>query len=78
MSEGPPFEQCFARLEQIVQTLQQGGLPLEEAMALFEEGMSLARLCNQHLAAAELKVTQLQAAFQESVQDQEISPDLLP
>lgn len=74
----PSFEECFARLEQIIQTLQQGGLTLEESLALFEEGMVLARQCGQQLTAAELKVTKLRAAFSEDLpSESEYPPDLL-
>lgn len=63
----PGFEECFQRLQQIVQALQLGGLTLEESLALFEEGMGLARSCSEHLAAAELKITQLRSAFLEDL-----------
>ena len=61
------FEEAFARLEQTVQSLEAGGLTLEEATRLFEEGMRLARMCNERLSAAELKVTRLQTAFGEQM-----------
>ena len=59
------LEEAFQRLEEIVQTLEQGGLPMKDMLALYEEGMSLARCCQQHLKEAELKITQLQALWQE-------------
>ena len=61
------FVEAFARLEQTVQSLEAGGLTLEEATRLFEEGMRLARMCNERLSAAELKVTRLQTAFGEQM-----------
>ncbi len=61
------FEEAFASLEQTVQSLEAGGLTLEEATRLFEEGMRLARMCNERLSAAELKVTRLQTAFGEQM-----------
>lgn len=61
------FEEAFARLEQTVQSLEAGGLTLEEATRLFEEGMRVARMCNERLSAAELKVTRLQTAFGEQM-----------
>ncbi len=57
------FEEAFARLEKTVQALEQGGMPLEEATRLYEEGMLLAKQCNQLLAATELKVTRLRNAY---------------
>ena len=37
------FEDCLARLEQIVGALETGNLPLEESLKVFEEGIALAR-----------------------------------
>ena len=72
------FEESFQRLDHIVQALQQGGLPLEESLALFEEGMAVARRCGEHLSAAELKVTQLRSAFFEEMSSTvDYSPDSL-
>lgn len=61
MDEGLSFEEALERLEKIVQALEQSGLKLEEAVALFEEGMGLLRVCSQRLDAADLKVSQLSA-----------------
>ncbi len=74
----PSFEEGFSRLEQIVQTLQQGGLTLEESLVLFEEGMGLARLCSERLTAAELKVTELRSAFLEDMPSEaDYPPDMM-
>ncbi len=53
------FEEALAKLEETVHRLEEGNLPLDEAVALFEEGTRLAHLCNQQLDSAELKVKQL-------------------
>ncbi len=53
------FEAGFTELEQVVDRLQEGGLTLEESMALFERGMLLARRCGEQLEKAELRVRQL-------------------
>lgn len=50
------FEQSLARLEEIVGALERGDAPLEEALALFEEGATLMKQCGQTLAKAEQKV----------------------
>lgn len=63
----PSFEEVFAKLEETVHTLEAGGITLEEATRLFEEGMRLARVCHQHLSATELKITQLQRSFGEQM-----------
>ena len=61
------FEQSFARLEETVRALKTGRLWLHEATKLFEDGMTLARRCNELLSAAELKVNRLQTAFAEQM-----------
>lgn len=50
------FETAMARLEEIVQGLEQGDLPLEQSLKLFEEGVKLSRICNKRLEEAERKV----------------------
>jgi len=56
-----PFEQAFARLEEAVNALSAGDLPLDEALAHFEAGMKLARHCERLLERAELRVQQVLA-----------------
>lgn len=58
-----PFEQIYARLEEHVNKLEQGGLSLDESIALYEEGMTLARRCQDRLDEAELKITKLKESF---------------
>jgi exodeoxyribonuclease VII small subunit len=43
-------------LEKIVSKLEDGEIPLEESLKLFEEGIRLSRLCNQKLEEAEKRV----------------------
>ncbi|HEY8416564.1 MAG TPA: exodeoxyribonuclease VII small subunit [Limnochordales bacterium] len=50
------FEEALARLEQIVLRIEGGDAGLEEALRLFEEGVSLARLCRQQLDRAEARI----------------------
>jgi len=50
------FEQALTRLEGIVRKLEAGDLPLEEAIALFEEGMHISTFCGRTLSEAERKV----------------------
>ena len=54
------FEAAMARLEKIVRALEGGNAPLDTSLALFEEGVSLVKFCNQKLDAAEQKVKILQ------------------
>ena len=58
MSEGKErFEDRMQRLSAIVETLEKGELPLEEGVALFKEGLLLAKGCREQLAAARNEVS---------------------
>jgi exodeoxyribonuclease VII small subunit len=74
VAEELSFEQALNRLENIVQTLDAGGLTLEEAISFFEEGMELARICGQRLDAAELKISQLQTAVEQEPEKEDKAP----
>ena len=50
------FEERLARLEQVAASLKDGKIPLEEAIALFEEGSKLAKTLEKKLARVERKV----------------------
>ena len=50
------FESAMKALEEIVGKLEAGDLPLEQALALFEEGVQISRFCNSKLDAAERRV----------------------
>ncbi len=50
------FEDALNKLEKIVARLEEGDIPLEESLKLFEEGIRLSRFCNQKLDEAEKKV----------------------
>ncbi len=56
MNDKYTFEQALARLEEIVKGLENGSLPLDKSIELFEEGNALVKLCTQKLDAAEQKV----------------------
>lgn len=53
------FEEALARLEETVRLLESGNVPLDDSLALFEEGIALVRLCNGKLDNAEQKVVKL-------------------
>ena len=57
------FEELYTRLEASVAKLEQGGLSLDESIALYEEGMMLARACQERLDAAEQRITKLHESF---------------
>jgi exodeoxyribonuclease VII small subunit len=50
------FEAALERLEQIVDQLEAGNLPLEESLKVFEEGVGLARRCAKYLDEAEKRI----------------------
>jgi exodeoxyribonuclease VII small subunit len=53
------FEESLKRLEEIVRRMEQGNVPLEESLKLFEEGTALAAGCSARLDEAELRVVRL-------------------
>jgi exodeoxyribonuclease VII small subunit len=55
----PSFEQAVQKLGEIVEKLESGDLPLEESLALFEQGIRLSRDAQARLDAAEKRVEQL-------------------
>ena len=61
------FEQAIARLDETVEALEAGDLPLAEATRFYEQGMKLARVCSEMLATAELRITQIQTAYGEQM-----------
>ncbi|MDA7747049.1 exodeoxyribonuclease VII small subunit [Psychromonas sp.] len=68
--ENMQYEEAIGELEQIVQHLEQGELPLEDALKQFERGISLARSNSQKLQHAQQQVSilmqnDLQAPLQE-------------
>lgn len=50
------FETAMERLEKIVEDLEEGGLPLEQSLDKFEEGIKLSRFCSKKLREAEKKI----------------------
>lgn len=53
------FEQSITRLDEIVKLLERGSVPLEQALAYFQEGTALVKSCNGMLDKAELEVVRL-------------------
>jgi exodeoxyribonuclease VII small subunit len=53
------FEQAMKQLEQIVEALESGDLPLEKALSKFEEGIQLSKFCSNMLDETERKITVL-------------------
>ena len=55
-SKPPDFEAALAELEGLVERLERGDLPLDEALKVFERGVALTRHCQTSLQAAQQKV----------------------
>jgi exodeoxyribonuclease VII small subunit len=51
------FEQAMKQLEQIVQDLESGDMPLEKAIKKFEEGIQLSKYCTAKLDESEKRIT---------------------
>lgn len=63
VQETPSFEDVYTALEEAVGRLEAGGLPLDAAIAAYEEGMRLAQACRTLLDTAELRITTLRDAI---------------
>ena len=59
-SDTSSYETLYTRLQAIVARLETGELPLAEALALYEEGVTVAAACQQLLDTAELRIQELQ------------------
>ncbi|MED3562901.1 exodeoxyribonuclease VII small subunit [Bacillus xiapuensis] len=53
------FEEAMNKLEQIVDRLEEGDVPLEEAILIYKEGMDLSKLCHDKLKNVEEQLTQI-------------------
>jgi exodeoxyribonuclease VII small subunit len=59
-AESLPFEEALKKLEAIVEAMESEDLPLEALLGKYEEGTRLAKICQDKLAEAELKIQQLE------------------
>jgi exodeoxyribonuclease VII small subunit len=59
------FEAALDKLETIVAELESGGLPLEQALAKFEEAVLLKQQCETLLASAEARIEELTESEEE-------------
>ena len=57
--DNPTYEALYTRMQAIVARLEAGQLPLDEALALYEEGVSVAAACQRLLDQAELRIQEL-------------------
>ena len=59
-SDDVPFEEGLKKLETIVEQMEGDEMPLEDLLEHYEEGIRLAKGCQEKLKAAELKIKKLQ------------------
>ncbi len=71
------FEKSLVELEEIVQKLEEGDLPLEESLELFEKGISLSRSCRERLTNAERRIEILMKDPNGELKTEEFEPDSL-
>ena len=82
------FEQSMERLTHIVEKLEEGDLPLEQSLALFEEGVRLSRLAQERLDSAQQRIERLltvdaqgrsrTAPFESTLADRDVPPSADP
>ena len=61
------FEEALAQLDETVDALESGSLTLAQSMAMYERGMKLARVCNEMLTSAEMRITRIRTAYGEQM-----------
>lgn len=59
MEEKLTFEEAMKNLEEIVERLEEGDVPLEEAISIYRKGMELSKLCHDKLKNVEEQLTQI-------------------
>ena len=64
------YEESMKALEDIVAKLENGDVPLDESLKLFEEGTKLAAFCSKALDTAEQKIFTLSQAEEESSEEE--------
>ena len=57
--DAPTFEESLKRLEDIVERLERGDVPLDESLRLYEDGLQLSKACSERLTQAELILKRL-------------------
>ncbi len=73
-AKAPDFEQALGELEQLVERLERGDLPLDAALKTFERGVALTRQCQEALKAAQARV-EILAARGDSTTVEPFEPD---
>lgn len=65
------FETAIERLEKITEELSREGITLEESLALYEEGVALARVCNKRLDDTERRIKILQLSADGEIEEKD-------
>ncbi|MBQ8578414.1 MAG: exodeoxyribonuclease VII small subunit [Clostridia bacterium] len=73
--EPKTFEAAIARLGEIVTALEDGTAPLDASLALYEEGVSLVRFCNEKLDAAEMQIKVLTRSADGEITEKDFTPE---
>ncbi len=61
------FEDLMSQLENCVEQLEKGGISLEGAAGIYERGMTLAAEAGKRLSEADLKITSIQAKYEQAI-----------
>lgn len=69
------FEKALERLEKLVEELESGNIPLEEALKKYEEGVKLSRVLSEKLTSAEKKIQVLSKALDGSFKREDFEFD---
>lgn len=59
MAEEMKYEKAISRIEEIISLLENNEIPLEESLALFEEGTKLTKLCYEKISTAKAKIVEI-------------------
>ena len=72
--ENMTFEEAMKRLDAITEELSREGVNLDQALALYEEGIKLARVCNAKLEDTERKIKMLQISGDGEISEKDFAP----
>lgn len=73
--ENMSFEEAMKRLDEITEELSREGVSLDRSLALYEEGVKLARVCNEKLENTERKIKMLQISHSGEVSEKDFIPN---
>ena len=71
----PGFEDNLKKLESIVTELEQGNIPLDKAMTLYQEGIAAYRACSDALKNAEARVAKLVETLEGELKEEPFEPE---